>query len=110
MEVKHSKYITGFVNHTERKFLNDNVREMEKCAIKSLWYTINHDLLLEKLRAYEFSNNVLILMCSYLKDRKQRAQINNNFSSEKRVITGVSQGSIDGPPLFNLFITDLIFS
>ena len=49
-------------------------------------------------------------MCSYLKDRKQRAQINNNFSSEKRVITGVSRGSIDGPPLFNLFTNDLIFS
>ena len=44
-------------------------------------------------------------MCSYLKNWKQRTQINNNFSSEKKVIAGVPQGSIDGP----LFINDLIF-
>ena len=71
--------------------------------------TINHDLLLAKLRAYGFSNNALNLMCSYLKSRKQRTQINNNFSSEKNIIARVPQGSIDGPLLFNLFINDLIF-
>ena len=46
--------------------------------------TINHDLLLAKLRAYGFSNNALNLMCSCLKNRKQRTQINSNFSSEKK--------------------------
>ena len=48
-------------------------------------------------------------MCSYLKNRKQRTQINNNFSSEKTVITGAPQGSIDGTLLFKLFINDLTF-
>ena len=71
--------------------------------------TVNHDLLSAKLRAYGFSNNALNLMCSYLKNRKQRTQINNNFSSEKNIIVGVPEGSIDGPLLFNLFINDLIF-
>ena len=71
--------------------------------------TINHDLLLAKLRAYGFSNNALNLMCSYVKNRKQRTQINNHFSSKKYIIAGVPQGSIDGPLLFNFFINDLIF-
>ena len=47
-------------------------------------------------------------MCSYLKDRRQAVQINNNVSSYKKVQTGVPQGSIDSPLLFNLLISDLV--
>ena len=46
-------------------------------------------------------------MCSYLKSRRQRIQINNKFSSLKKVIAVVSRGSVDRPLLFNLFINDL---
>ena len=48
-------------------------------------------------------------MKSYLKNRKQKVQINIEVSSERDVIAGVLQGSIDGPLHFNLFINDLIF-
>ena len=58
--------------------------------------TINHDLLIAKLKAYGFSEEALKLMKSYLKNQKQKVQI-NKFSSERDVIAGVPEGSIDTP-------------
>ena len=71
--------------------------------------TINHDLMLAKLKAYGFSTNALNLMHSYLKNRKQKVQINKKFSLERNDIVGVEQWSINGPLLFNLFINDLVY-
>ena len=51
--------------------------------------TITHGLLLTKLKAYGFSKPALSFMSSYLKNRRQRVQINNKFSSLKEVIAGV---------------------
>ena len=71
--------------------------------------TINHDLLLAKLKTFGFSLNAVKLMLSYSKNRKQQVQIHYKFSSENIVIAGVPQSSIDGPLIFNLLINDLTF-
>ena len=44
---------------------------------------------------------------SYLCNRFQRSIINGLFSSWNEVITGVSQNSIVGPLLFNIFLNDI---
>ena len=45
--------------------------------LSKVFDTTNHDLLISKLKAYRFSNNALLLMLNYIKNRSQRVSINS---------------------------------
>ncbi len=69
--------------------------------------TIDHEILLYKLKYYGFNCNALNLMKSYLIDCKQFFQIDDAQSNFSNIITSVPQCSILGPFLFIIYINDI---
>ena len=70
--------------------------------------TLNHRLLLAKLKAYGNQPAALPQMENYLTGRFQRTKVSNSYSSWSEIIAGVPQGSIVGPLLFNVFLNNLL--
>ena len=79
MENKFSKYFTGF-----RKNLNT-----QNSLLLKTFDSLNCDLLLAKLEAYDFDNNAVTFVRSYLTNRLQCCKINNSFSEWAKISAGV---------------------
>ena len=119
METKFSKFLTGFrKNHNAQyallKMIENWKTQLNKrnqigviiMDLSKAFDTLNHDLLVAKLKAYGLDSNVALFIRNYLTNRYQRCKIGDSFSEWERIIAGVPQGSIFGSPLFNIFIND----
>ena len=69
--------------------------------------TLDHSILIEKLKYYGIKNKSLDLLTHYLTNRQQYVDFNDTMSNFLTITTGVPQGSILGPLLFLIYVNDI---
>ena len=97
-------------------FLTDEVlKEFEKGLLTGMilidlqkaFDTIDHEILLQKLKAIKFSESTIKWFKSYLSERIFLVNIENKLSNFGEISCGVPQGSILGPLLFLIYVNDM---
>lgn len=75
---------------------------------KKAFDSVDHEMLLYKLRTFGIEEGGLKWFDSYCNGRIQQVKCDGVFSSKLFISTGVPQGSILGPTLFSLYVNDVV--
>ena len=98
-------------------YLQDNVAKgfdsglltgMILIDLQKAFNTIDHMILIEKMKCMGFSNDVRKWFEYYLSKRMFSVHVENNFSDQALIICGVLKRSVLGPLLFLVYVTDMV--
>ena len=83
------------------------ISSMMALDMSAAFDTVNHDILLQKMKIYRCSQNTLKWMSNYLSSRSQVVNIGRHQSLSRPLDRGVPQGSILGPLLYLVFTNEM---
>ena len=69
--------------------------------------TIDHNILMRRLHGYGLCGDVHAWLTSYLRNRTNVVRVKSSVSQLNTITTGVPQGSVLGPILFNAYVAPL---
>ena len=84
-----------------------NYTGMVMLDLQKAFDTVNHEILLSKLKCIGLNENSVLWFKSYLTGRTQVVDVDGTLSDAKGITCGVPQGSILGPLLFLIYVNDM---